>query len=103
MPPTTRDTSAYGRQQLRARSKLLFGNADRLEVAVAVARSSGLVHAQELADQLRISPPRVRTQLLAHVEAGLMIELPLARQVKNYERVDDPYWHCIATIVESWT
>jgi hypothetical protein len=31
-----------------------------------------------------------------------MIELPLARQVKNYERVDDPYWHCIATIVESW-
>jgi hypothetical protein len=58
--------------QLRDRSKRLYGNADRLQVAYAVAQSSGVVHAQELADLLAIGPPRVRAQLLAFVEAGVM-------------------------------
>jgi DNA-binding transcriptional ArsR family regulator len=91
------------RQYLRDRSKKLFGNADRLEVAYAIAESSGLVHAQELSETLGISPPRVRTQLLAHVDAGLMRELPLVRQVKNYERVDDPYWPHIQQLVDAWS
>src|SRR6202035_4987631 len=90
------------RHRLRDRSKRVFGNADRLEVAYAIARSSGVVHGQELHIQTSISPPRVRTQLLAFKEAGLLRELPLERQVKNYERLDDPYWEAIAALVEAW-
>jgi DNA-binding transcriptional ArsR family regulator len=93
----------HGRRFLRDRSKKLFGNADRLEVAYAIAESSGLVHAQELSERIGISPPRVRTQLLAHVDAGLMTELPIVGQVKNYERVDDPYWTHIQQLVDAWS
>jgi DNA-binding transcriptional ArsR family regulator len=90
------------RAQLRKRSKRLFGNADRLEVALAVAESSGLVHAQELADQLGISPPRVRSQLLAFVDAGIMRPLPRSGLVQSYERLDDPFWEAARQLVPSW-
>lgn len=89
--------------QLRNRSKRLYGNADRLQVAYAVATSSGLVHAQELADALSISPPRVRTQLLAFVNAGVMALLPRSGHVQNYERIDDPFWSATVSFVEAWT
>jgi DNA-binding transcriptional ArsR family regulator len=91
------------RRRLRDRSKKLFGNADRLEVAYAIAASSGLVHAQELSDRLGITPPRVRTQLLAHVGAGLMTALPVVEQVKNYQRLEDPYWRHIQDLVDAWS
>jgi hypothetical protein len=102
MPPAEIDKLS-SREQLRERSKRLFGNADRLEVAAAVAKSSGLVHAQELSESLRISPPRVRAQLLAFVEAGIMQTLPRSGLVQNYERVDDPFWHEIGTLVDAWS
>jgi len=95
-------TGSDSRAQLRQRSKRLFGNADRLEVALAVAESSGLVHAQELADRLRISPPRVRAQLLAFVEAGVMRVLPRDGLRQNYERIDDPFWSMITDLVPRW-
>jgi hypothetical protein len=87
---------------VRERSKRLFGNADRLEVAVAVAESSGLVHAQELAVSLGMSPPRVRTQLLAFVAAGVMRSLPRSGQLQNYERIDDPFWALVREFVQTW-
>jgi hypothetical protein len=94
--------SSY-RKRLRKRSKQLFGNADRLEVAAAVASSSsGVVHAQELADQLGISPPRVRAQLLAFVDAGVMEVLPRHSNVVNYERLPDPFWTMVLEIVDGW-
>ena len=86
------------REAIRARSKRLFGNADRLEVALAVARSAGLVHAQELSNQLQISPPRVRSQLLAFVEAGIMRALPRDGLVQNYERLEDPFWEFVSSL-----
>ncbi len=88
--------------QLRRRSKRLFGNSDRLEVAHAVGVSSGLVHAQELADQLGMSPTRVRTQLLAFVDAGVMRTLPRSGLVQNYERIDDPFWGFVHRLVVAW-
>jgi hypothetical protein len=89
---------------LRARSKLVFGNADRLQVGAAVARSSsGVVHAQELATQLGIAPPRVRTQLLAFVAAGLMEPLPRAGATVDYERIEDPFWDLLARIEDAWS
>ena len=91
------------RDRLRRRSKQLFGNADRLEVAAAVAHSeSGVVHAQELATALGISPPRVRAQLLVFVEAGVMTMLPRSTNIVNYERVPDPFWNMILEIVDGW-
>jgi len=90
------------RVRLRKRSKRLFGNADRLEVAVAIAQSSGLVHAQELADRLNISPPRVRAQLLTFVEDGMMRSLPRDGLVQNYERLENPFWRSISQLVLAW-
>lgn len=92
------------RQGLRRRSKVLFGNADRLEVVDAVGRSSGgVVHAQELSNELGISPPRVRAQLLALVEAGLLVSLPRHGSVQNYERVDDIFWESVCAVVADWS
>jgi hypothetical protein len=96
-------TTAPDRDLLRHRSKVLYGNADRLEVAVAVARSSsGVVHAQELADELRIAAPRVRAQLRAFVEAGVMALLPRHGQTVDYERCADPFWEGIEATVAGW-
>jgi len=90
-------------RDVRSRSKLIFGNADRLQVANAVARSSsGVVHAQELSERLGISPPRVRAQLLAFVEAELMTLLPRHGLTQDYERRDDPFWPAVRSVYEHW-
>jgi hypothetical protein len=60
------------------------------------------VHAQELADRLAISPPRVRAQLLAFVDAGVMLVLPRTGQVQNYERLADPFWESVIQLVRGW-
>jgi hypothetical protein len=88
--------------RLRNRSKRLYGNADRLQVAYAVAKSPGVVHAQELADALLISPPRVRAQLLAFVEAEVMLTLPRSGHIQNYERLDDAFWPSTVAQVEAF-
>jgi hypothetical protein len=100
---TSLASTAFDRDLLRHRSKVLFGNADRLEVAIAVARSSsGVVHAKELANELNIDAPRVRTQLRAFVEAGVMVLLPRHGQTVDYERRPDPFWAGVETIVTEW-
>jgi DNA-binding transcriptional ArsR family regulator len=72
-------------------------------VAAAVGRdSSGLVHAQALANELGIGPPRVRSQLLAFTDAGLMRLLPRDGQIVHYERVDDPFWHAVIDLQRAW-
>jgi len=92
------------RAPLRDRSKILFGNADRLEVAIAVARSaSGVVHAQGLGHELDITPPRVRAQLLAFVEAGVMRQLGRVGSTVDYERVDGPFWEAVEVLAVAWS
>jgi hypothetical protein len=104
MMDATRQAALNASVSLRARSKLLFGNADRLQVAAAVARASaGVVHAQEISNLLGISPPRVRSQLLALSAAGLLCQLPRHGMTVDYERVDDPFWDAVAGLVEAWT
>jgi hypothetical protein len=91
------------RAPLRERSRVLFGNADRLEVAIAVARSpSGVVHAQGLGNEVKITPPRVRAQLLAFVEAGVMRQLGRIGQTVDYERIDGPFWRAVELLGEEW-
>lgn len=93
------------RAKLRERSKKVFGNADRIEVAAAIARSSsGFVNGQELHEELGISPPRVRTQLLALCDGGLLRTIPRAGLKQYYERVDDddPFWTLVEQVAAKW-
>jgi DNA-binding transcriptional ArsR family regulator len=70
---------------------------------LAVAEHSReVVNAQELSEQLGISPPRVRAQLLAFVESGLMTAVPRSELRQYYERIDDPFWSAVRTLVHSW-
>jgi len=103
MEPTARSVDGT-RGRLRDRSKRVLGNADRLEVAAAVARASGrLVHAQGLANELGITAPRVRAQLLAFTEAGLMELLPRDDRIVYYQRLDDPFWDAARTLHDAWS
>jgi DNA-binding transcriptional ArsR family regulator len=103
MEPTARSADGT-RRRLRDRSKRLLGNADRLEVAAAVARASGqLVHAQGLANELGITAPRVRAQLLAFTEAGLLELLPKNGQIVYYQRHDDPFWDAARALHAAWS
>lgn len=97
--------SGAGRQRLRAMSKTVFGNADRLEVAEAVADSpSGVVNGQELHERLGISPPRVRAQLLALRDASLVRALPKVGLRQDYELIDreDPFWALVSQVAKAW-
>ncbi|HEY1690339.1 MAG TPA: hypothetical protein VGF95_15905 [Solirubrobacteraceae bacterium] len=66
------------RELVRERSKHVFGNRDRLEVAVAIACSAdGLVNATDLGAVLVGWPNnRIRAQLVALAKAGLLQAAP---------------------------
>jgi hypothetical protein len=90
------------RDWMRHRSKLLFGNLDRLEVADAIARSpSGMVDATSIADALGIATNRVRAQLLVFAEAGLLEAPPRVGQVRFYMRLADPFWDAVTILADS--
>ena len=92
-------------ERVRERSKLLFGNRDTLDVAVAVARDeTGAVSAAEIADAISLAPNRVRAQLIAFVELGFMAEAPPMRWERRrwFMRVDDPFWAFCADLHDRW-
>jgi hypothetical protein len=104
MSDPTRAVEPSTSVSVRTRSKLVFGNADRLQVAAAVARAaSGVVHAQEISNLVGISPPRVRSQLLALSASGLLRQLPRHGMTVDYERVDDPFWDAVSSLEEAWS
>ncbi len=79
--------------RLREQSRLIFGNLDRLEVAVVVGRSaSGVVTASDVVAKTGIERPRVRAQLERFVEAGLAERLPRSTGDQYYQRVESPFW-----------
>lgn len=85
-------------------SKLLFGNQDRLEVGVAVARSEdGLVNATDLGLELGIAQPRVRNQLVALEKAGLLDRMPRSGDVKQwFLRRESPFWDACLVLYKDW-
>jgi hypothetical protein len=99
--PRNTDSTLHQATPTPPRRKRLFGNADRLQVAYAVAVSSGVVHAQELSDALSISPPRVRAQLLLFAESEMMHVLPRSGHTQNYERIDDAFWLVVVEYVKT--
>jgi hypothetical protein len=87
---------------LRNCSKALFGNKNRLEVAVAIAESDGLVNATDLHEELRLAHPRVRSQLVALAEVGLLADAPMKDVKKWYLRQESPFWGTCRHLAHEW-
>lgn len=97
----TARTSA--RARLRARSKSLLGNQDRLEVGAAIARAHDpLVNAADLALELNMPNNRVRAQLIAFAAAGVLEALPATERIHWYERRPSPFWDFCHQQLEEW-
>jgi hypothetical protein len=102
VPPESLDP--HVRERIRQRSKAMFGNLDRLDVAVAIALSEdGLVNATDLSWDLRIANNRVRAQLLALTELGLLRPEPGDRAGKrHYLRLENPFWQTCLNLYRDW-
>jgi hypothetical protein len=95
-----------GTENCRRLSKLLLGNADRIEVAAAVARAEpGELFGRALADTLRWPDNRVQKQLKQFEAAGLLIALPTVGGERRvyYERRDSMFWQVVAALEHEWT
>lgn len=93
------------RDRLRERSKQLFGNRDRLEIALAVARSEdGTVNATDLARALEGWPNnRIRAQLVALSNAGLLSAMPRDGSGRIwYVREPALFWKACIELEERW-
>jgi hypothetical protein len=94
---------AEARERLREKSKLLLGNRDRLEVAVAVAASDGIVNATDISRQLDMANNRVRANLLAFAEAGLLDEPPPSHSGRRwFIRRSTPFWSLCLELYDDW-
>lgn len=95
---------ALGDERVRVRSKLLFGNMDRMAVAIAIAESpDGAVNATDLTWQLQLANNRVRAQLVAFAEVGLLeAHLHDGDKKRWYTRVKSPFWATCQALVQDW-
>ena len=91
-------------ERVRTRSKLVFGNRDRLEVMAAIARSAdGMVNATDLGAEIGMVQSRVRNQLVALAEAGMLTAYPRSPDVKRwYQRNECPLWAAGLAVYEDW-
>jgi hypothetical protein len=91
------------RARVRARSKSLFGNLDRLEVAAAVAASpDGLVNATDLQWELKIANNRIRAQLVTLADLELLQAPPPDTRKRYYMRIESPFWETCLSLYEQW-
>ena len=80
---------------LREHSKRMFGNQDRLEVAVAITRVElGRVNATDLHNEIKVATNRIRSQLLVMVELELLRPAGVENGKRIFERCNknDPFW-----------
>lgn len=93
------------RERVRQKSKVLFGSSDRLLVAIAIALApDGVVNATDLQWDLKLAANRVRTQLLALAELGLLVEGPSGENGRRmFVRVSNPFWDVCVERYSSWT
>ena len=74
-------------------SKTIFGNADRLDVALHIASAESATYATGISDVLGIPPNRVRAQLIAFAEAGVLEALPRGGAIGVfYMRNNEKFW-----------
>lgn len=86
----------------RETSKAIFGNADRLDVALRVASAEQPTFATELSRELNISQNRARAQLVVFADAGLLRELPRDGFRVYYERNNEKFWAALRDIGEAF-
>jgi hypothetical protein len=92
------------RERVREKSRLLFGNRDRLEVAAAVARSDDdAVNATDLSFELALANNRVRSQLLTLTELGFLVLGPPGPGKRWYIRQPNDFWAFCALLYETWS
>lgn len=73
----------------------MFGNRDRLEVAVAITRvERGRVNATDLHRELDVAVNRIRSQLLVMVDMRLLQQVGVEHGKRMFEVCDrnDPFW-----------
>jgi hypothetical protein len=88
------DPSSDASAEVRKASKRLFGNADRLEVAAAVAdAATGEIYEKHLAGVTGLDASRVGTQLRQLASVGLLKPLPkTSDRRQRYRRRESSYW-----------
>jgi hypothetical protein len=92
------------REQIRARSRALFGNLDRLEVAAAIAASDdGVVNATDLQWELRIANNRVRAQLVGLADLGFLQQVSTEARKRYYVRLKSPFWSMCLELYGQWS
>jgi hypothetical protein len=92
------------RARLRARSRALFGNLDRLEVAAAIAASSdGVVNATDLQWELKIANNRVRAQLVGLADLGFLQATSTEARKRYYVRLKSPFWSVCLDLYGQWS
>jgi hypothetical protein len=94
---TFSELSEAERESLRRYSKALYGNADALEVELAVAqREDAFVNATDLHWELRLATNRVRAQLERLRQLGL-VSAPTSRGDRKrwYVRRQSAHWDAV--------
>lgn len=94
-PTRPRDLSFQTITAVREHSKRLFGNKDRLEVAVAITRVTlGKVSATDLGRDVDMAINRIRAQLLALEALGLLAKTGDEDGKRMFQRTndDDRFW-----------
>lgn len=91
-------------EKLRQRSKAMFGSSDRLPVALAIAAAQdGAVNATDLSWELQLANNRVRAQLVAMADLGLLQPVPPDSGGKRwYVRLDSQFWDVCVDLYEGW-
>lgn len=90
-----------GTSRIRMMSKQLFGNADRIEVAAAVAAAnSEPLYSRALATDLNWPDNRVQKQLKQFQQAGLLSAVPQLGGERRvyYVRKESHFWEAAARL-----
>jgi hypothetical protein len=99
---TLSDLTDTEREGLRRYSKTLSGNADALEVEIAIAQSEdGVVNATDLSWELLLAANRVRAQLERLLALGLLVE-GMRGQKRWFIRQESPAWQIALWHFENW-
>jgi DNA-binding transcriptional regulator GbsR (MarR family) len=92
------------RETVRQSSKRLFGNRDTVDVLCAIAASNGAVCAADLEEELGLANNRVRAQLIALADVGLLQKLPKGRErIQWYQRIESPMWAAVLSLADDWS
>jgi hypothetical protein len=85
-------------------SQGLWGNQDRLVVAVAVAEAEPAdLYAQALGEHIGLPDSRIGPHLKRFVELGLLLRLPKAGSERRiyHQRINDGFWEAVRHMGES--